>query len=186
MSRVPPADATSPAPPSLVVIGCGALGRELVALLGDVPGVVVTCLAASLHNRPERIPDAVLRRLAEVQFRRREEAIDNVVMAAQPVIDEFAAARGADHEERRCLALIEPRGKLDIDFRTVIEGAERPPGRIIARDLVAETERGEIDTACDCRCRLRPRVRLRASRVSRLQPAARRGLAVRRRGGHPL
>ncbi len=67
MSRVPPADATIPTPPSLVVIGCGALGRELVALLGRVPGVVVTCLAASLHNRPERIPDAVLRRLAEVR-----------------------------------------------------------------------------------------------------------------------
>ncbi len=67
MSRVPPADATTPAPPSLVVIGCGALGRELMALLGGVPGVRVTCLAASLHNRPERIPDAVLRRMAEVR-----------------------------------------------------------------------------------------------------------------------
>lgn len=38
-----------------------------MALLGSVPGVEVTCLAASLHNRPERIPDAVLRRLAEVR-----------------------------------------------------------------------------------------------------------------------
>lgn len=67
MSRVPPADATSPDPPSLVVIGCGALARELVALLRGVPGVRVTCLAASLHNRPERIPDAVRLRLAEVR-----------------------------------------------------------------------------------------------------------------------
>jgi hypothetical protein len=67
VSRVPPADATTPAPPSLVVIACGALARELVALLRDVPGVRVTCLAAGLHNRPERIPDAVLRRLAEVR-----------------------------------------------------------------------------------------------------------------------
>lgn len=57
----------NPTPPSLVVIGCGALGRELLALLGSVPGVVVTCLAASLHNRPERIPSAVLRRLGEVR-----------------------------------------------------------------------------------------------------------------------
>jgi hypothetical protein len=50
-----------------VVIGCGALGRELVALLGGLPGVAVTCLAASLHNRPERIPAAVTKRLAEVR-----------------------------------------------------------------------------------------------------------------------
>jgi hypothetical protein len=67
LSRVPTAGATTPEPPSLVVIGCGALGRELLALLRDVPGVKVTCLAASLHNRPERIPDAVLGRLAEVR-----------------------------------------------------------------------------------------------------------------------
>lgn len=67
MSRVPKADATTPAPPSLVVIGCGALGRELMALLGGVPGVRVTCLAASLHNRPERITDAVVARMGEIR-----------------------------------------------------------------------------------------------------------------------
>ena len=50
-------------PPRVLVVGCGALGRELVALTRSVPGVDLTCLPADLHNRPERIPDAVAARL---------------------------------------------------------------------------------------------------------------------------
>ena len=47
----------------VLVVGCGALGRELVALTRSLPGVDLTCLPADLHNRPERIPDAVAARL---------------------------------------------------------------------------------------------------------------------------
>jgi len=50
-------------PPRVLVVGCGALGRELVALTRNLPGVDLTCLPADLHNRPERIPDAVAARL---------------------------------------------------------------------------------------------------------------------------
>jgi hypothetical protein len=48
-----------------LVIGCGALGRELAALTrgAGLAGVRVTCLPATLHNRPERIPDAVRERI---------------------------------------------------------------------------------------------------------------------------
>jgi len=48
-----------------LVIGCGALARELVELTrrSGLPAVDLTCLPASLHNRPERIPDAVRRRI---------------------------------------------------------------------------------------------------------------------------
>ncbi len=53
-----------------VVIGCGALARELLAVLDQVPGVELTCLPASLHSRPERIPAAVLDRVAAVQAER--------------------------------------------------------------------------------------------------------------------
>lgn len=45
--------------PRALIIGCGALARELAALTRDLPGVDVTCLPPLLHNRPERIPDAV-------------------------------------------------------------------------------------------------------------------------------
>jgi hypothetical protein len=45
--------------PRVLVIGCGALARELLALTRDLPGVQVTCIDAQLHMRPERIADAV-------------------------------------------------------------------------------------------------------------------------------
>jgi hypothetical protein len=53
-----------PARPPLV-IGCGALAVELVALTrrAGLPEVELTCLPASLHNRPERIPAAVRARI---------------------------------------------------------------------------------------------------------------------------
>ena len=53
--------ATSAARP--LVIGCGALARELVALTrrAGFPEVDLTCLPATLHNRPERIPALVSR-----------------------------------------------------------------------------------------------------------------------------
>ncbi len=63
MSVVPPPEAesipTGPPTPRLLVIGCGALARELVALTGRLPDVEVTCLPPSLHDRPGGIPGAV-------------------------------------------------------------------------------------------------------------------------------
>ena len=44
-----------------LIIACGALAREIVALrkLNDWPHMDVQCLPAELHNRPEKIPAAV-------------------------------------------------------------------------------------------------------------------------------
>jgi uncharacterized protein DUF1638 len=50
-----------------LVIGCGALARELVALTGGLAGVDVACLSPDLHNRPERIPDQVRNRVQEAR-----------------------------------------------------------------------------------------------------------------------
>lgn len=49
------------APSSVLVIGCGALGRELVALrrINGWPHVAVRLLPAGLHNRPELIAPAL-------------------------------------------------------------------------------------------------------------------------------
>lgn len=55
----PDPDAPVHATPRVLVIGCGALARELVALTGRLPDVDVTCLPPSLHNRPGGIPGAV-------------------------------------------------------------------------------------------------------------------------------
>jgi Protein of unknown function (DUF1638) len=61
------------------VIGCGALARELVDLArrAGLPALDLTCLPASLHNRPERIPTAVQARVR----RARAEGYDRIFVA---------------------------------------------------------------------------------------------------------
>jgi hypothetical protein len=47
--------------PSVLVITCGALARELIDVAGqnDWPHMKIQCLPASLHNTPDEIPGAV-------------------------------------------------------------------------------------------------------------------------------
>lgn len=49
------------APGRTLLIACGALARETLAVIeaNGLDGVDVTCVSALLHNRPERIPAAV-------------------------------------------------------------------------------------------------------------------------------
>lgn len=49
--------------PSVLIIGCGALGRELAELrrLNNWSHVTLRCLPAELHNHPERIAPALRR-----------------------------------------------------------------------------------------------------------------------------
>jgi Protein of unknown function (DUF1638) len=86
----------------VLVVGCGALGRELVALTRGLPGVDLTCLPADLHNRPERIPEAVSGRLR---------------------------ARGGDYD-RVFVAYADcgTGGLLDRMLETEFDGVERIPG----------------------------------------------------------
>ncbi len=53
-------------PDRTLVIGCGALARELLELvrLNGMDHVTVECLPASLHNTPREIPGAVAARIA--------------------------------------------------------------------------------------------------------------------------
>jgi uncharacterized protein DUF1638 len=62
-----------------LVIGCGALARELVELTrrAGLPAMDLTCLPASLHNRPERIPGAVGARIR----RARRDGYDRIFVA---------------------------------------------------------------------------------------------------------
>ncbi|HXV40704.1 MAG TPA: DUF1638 domain-containing protein [Steroidobacteraceae bacterium] len=54
-------------PSPVLVIGCGALGRELHALrrMNGWSHVTLRCLPAELHNRPERIAPALREAIAE-------------------------------------------------------------------------------------------------------------------------
>jgi len=49
----------------VLVIGCGALGRELVALTANLPSVDIACLPPELHNRPGGIPARVRARIRQ-------------------------------------------------------------------------------------------------------------------------
>jgi uncharacterized protein DUF1638 len=62
--------------PRVLVVGCGALANELVALTRDLPNVDISCLPATLHNRPGGIPAAVRERI-----RRRRGGYDRVFVA---------------------------------------------------------------------------------------------------------
>lgn len=60
-----------PQPSKVLVIGCGALVRELreVADLNGSEHLEVECLPAIMHNRPERIPEAVRRQVRVAKAR---------------------------------------------------------------------------------------------------------------------
>ena len=60
-----------------LVIGCGALARELVSLTRQLPNVEVACLPADLHNRPGGIPGAVRGRIADA----RADGFDRIFVA---------------------------------------------------------------------------------------------------------
>ena len=55
----------------VLVVACGALAREIVALtkMNGWVGVDVQCLPPELHNRPERIPEAVRGEIAAARGR---------------------------------------------------------------------------------------------------------------------
>jgi hypothetical protein len=59
------------APPHTLLIACGALAREVLALLrlNGWRHMELTCLPAHLHNRPQRIPAAVRAKIRKARPR---------------------------------------------------------------------------------------------------------------------
>ena len=53
----------------LVIIGCGALARELLTLTAGIPGVRVEGVDARLHMQPAKIADAVAAKVEKVRAR---------------------------------------------------------------------------------------------------------------------
>ena len=74
-----PESASAKSKPRVIVIGCGALARELLALTKGFPAVKVVCVDARLHMRPSRIATAVEKRIATV---RREHGDDVRIFVA--------------------------------------------------------------------------------------------------------
>ena len=92
---------------------------------------------------------------AELQLRRREQSVDDHVIAANAIIHELAIAFRTDDPQRGQLALRDAGRKLNEYLASVVEGAERPPGRVVALDAVAKVERVEVDAGGDGRCGFR-------------------------------
>src|SRR5712671_4577544 len=86
-------------------------------------------------------PHGLLRAGAEAQFRRGEQAINDVGRAFHAVIDELGLAGRSDDKERRDLALSYAGWELDVDLVPVIKRLHRPPGRRISADTVTEAQR---------------------------------------------
>ena len=61
----------TPAPPATLLIACGALAREIVALTraNHWRHLTIACLPAHLHNTPQLIPDAVRRKIRDARGR---------------------------------------------------------------------------------------------------------------------
>jgi hypothetical protein len=85
-----------------LVIGCGALAPELVALTrrSGLPQMDLSCLPASLHNRPEQIPGAVQARIR----RARSIGYDRIFIAYADcgtggLLDRVLEAEGVDRLE---------------------------------------------------------------------------------------
>ena len=59
----------STAPPRTLLIACGALAREVLALirLNGWSHMELTCLPADLHNTPQRIPEAVRAKIRQAR-----------------------------------------------------------------------------------------------------------------------
>jgi hypothetical protein len=53
----------------LVIVGCGALAREMLALTRGIPGVRIEGVDARLHMRPQLIADAVAAKVEKVRAR---------------------------------------------------------------------------------------------------------------------
>jgi hypothetical protein len=92
-----------------LVVGCGALARELRLVADMSPGLEVRCLPAILHNRPERIAPAV----AEA-VRRHRRGHAHVLVAFADCGTGGALARLCDSEGWQmlpgphCYALLDP------------------------------------------------------------------------------
>jgi hypothetical protein len=66
------------APLRVLVVGCGALARELVELTRPLPNVEIACLPPALHNRPGGIPGQVR---AKIRAARASGAYERVFVA---------------------------------------------------------------------------------------------------------
>jgi hypothetical protein len=101
---VPPEAIPTPEtiPTRIVIVGCGALARELLALTAGIPGVRVEGVDARLHMRPSLIADAVAAKVDKVRARHGHDVRIFVAYAdcgTAGVLDAYLEREGLDRIE---------------------------------------------------------------------------------------
>jgi Protein of unknown function (DUF1638) len=92
----------SAGPTRLVIVGCGALARELLALTRGIPGIRVEGVDARLHMQPARIADAVAAKVEKVRERDGRDVRIFVAYAdcgTAGTLDAYLAREGLDRIE---------------------------------------------------------------------------------------
>ena len=81
-----------------LLIACGAIAREIVAVLGPAgrAAVKIECLPPELHNRPERIPDAVRASIERARGRFARIFVAYADCGTGGLLDEVLAAEGVE------------------------------------------------------------------------------------------
>lgn len=123
-----------PEPTKVRLIACGALAREIVALirLNGWSHLDLACLPANLHNRPARIPDAVRAKIAEA----RAEGFERIVVLYADCgtggeLDRILAEEGVERlEGPHCYATY-------LGQTAFLEQAEAEPGCFYLTDYLA-------------------------------------------------
>jgi hypothetical protein len=87
-----------PDPDRVLVIGCGALARELVALIDQagLDNVDLTCLPATLHNRPGGIPALVREKIRAARPRYQRIFIAYADCGTGGLLDSMLADEGVE------------------------------------------------------------------------------------------
>lgn len=82
----------------LLIIACGALSKELVALIkvNALEGVDIECLPAKLHNTPQFITSAVERKLDAAAGRYDKVLVGYADCGTGGLLDEMLARRGVE------------------------------------------------------------------------------------------
>ena len=84
--------------PATLVIACGALAREIVALrtLNQWPHLVVQCLPADLHNRPDKIPELVREKIQAARGKFTSIFVAYADCGTGGLLDKVLAAEGVE------------------------------------------------------------------------------------------
>src|SRR5260221_10214349 len=92
------ATATTLARDKLLVIGCGALAREIGAIVeaNGLDHIELTCLPAQWHNRPEKIAPGVRKLIRENREKFQRIAVGYAECGTQGELDKVCAEEGVE------------------------------------------------------------------------------------------